>query len=294
LDIYQSTLRNSVSIDGYGLCSGTRNWLTIHPSAADSGISFRRGKKCVPADIDFAELVPPRTIQLSRNGVRFTAVEHILSALYGMFINNAIVEVGPAQEIPIVGKVRTKEFCDAIASGGKIIQDKPARVVTPAKTIRIVSSEGRIIVRQSHSRLLAIDAKIDFPHPIGLQAFRFLHRNPHDYRQHIAPARSFIRSSLLKQWSNGSNTLNNIMGELRLLWTVRDAELLLSFADGKWLTQPLTTHEAAKHKIQDFMGDLALLGRTFIATVILEKPGHRLNLKAIRHLKATLVGRSIR
>jgi len=271
---YQTTLRRAVSLRGIGLHTGQEVELTLCPAPADTGYVFRR------TDLNGFEVaaVPHHVTHVSyattlmRAGVMVSTVEHVLSALYGCGIDNAILDVTNC-EVPILdGSARP--FVEAIAEAGILTLESPRQVLQVEQRIEVVEGNRRLAIEPSDR--FFIESTIDFDHPcIGRQSFA-CEVTPVTYRQEIAPARTFgflaEAETLRRHGLVRGATLENAI--------VLDADSILS-------PEPLRfPDEFARHKVLDIIGDFALLGLSLRGRIIAERSGHGLH--------SALIGRLLR
>lgn len=271
----QRTLAQAVSATGIGLHGGQRVRLVLKPAPADSGIVFCR-----------VDLLPPNTVAsqaaavgdtqmastVSRGNVRVATVEHLMSALSGLGIDNAIVEVdGP--EIPIMDG-SAASFAYLIRSAGIIEQNAPKRFVEIISPIEV--REGEKFARLDPYFGFRLKFSIDFQHPAIDQTGQEVTVDfaTTSFMEAIARARTFgfmkdvdmLRSKGLALGGSLSNAI--VMDEHRVL-------------NPEGLRRP---DEFAMHKALDALGDLYLLGRPLLASYSAYKSGHALNNKLLRAL----------
>ena len=277
----QRTIKNRVSTTGVGLHSGLRVELTLRPAAAGTGIVFHR----VDLDpvVDFpakADCVRDTRMAsvLEVNGARVSTVEHLMSALAGLGIDNLHVDLS-AEEVPIMdGSAAT--FVYLLRSAGVEEQNAPKQFLRVLKTIEVKEGEGH---NAKWARLephdgFALAFSIDFKHPAidstaGFAQVDFAHQS---YAKEIARARTFgfvneveaLRSMGLARGGSLENAI--VMDEYRVL--NQDG---LRYDD-----------EFVKHKILDAIGDLYLLGKPLISRYVAHKSGHAINNQLARELLA--------
>jgi UDP-3-O-[3-hydroxymyristoyl] N-acetylglucosamine deacetylase len=277
----QRTIKNRVSTTGVGLHSGLRVELTLRPAAAGTGIVFHR----VDLDpvVDFpakADCVRDTRMAsvLEVNGARVSTVEHLMSALAGLGIDNLHVDLS-AEEVPIMdGSAAT--FVYLLRSAGVEEQNAPKQFLRVLKTIEVKEGEGH---NAKWARLephdgFALAFSIDFKHPAidstaGFAQVDFAHQS---YAKEIARARTFgfvseveaLRSMGLARGGSLENAI--VMDEYRVL--NQDG---LRYED-----------EFVKHKILDAIGDLYLIGKPLISRYVAHKSGHAINNQLARELLA--------
>jgi UDP-3-O-[3-hydroxymyristoyl] N-acetylglucosamine deacetylase len=277
----QRTLKRSVRAVGIGLHSGTKVELVLRPAAADTGIVFRRVDLDPPIEIAASALAVGDTRMAStveKAGARVATVEHLMSALSGLGVDNCHIDVD-APEIPIMDG-SAASFVFLLQSAGIEELNAPKRFVRVLKTVEVREGEGRQLkwARLSPHFGFKLRFSIAFDHP-AIDATEQdvevdLAREP--YVSAVARARTFgfvneveaLRAAGLALGGNFENAI--VMDEYRVLNT-----------DGL-----RSGDEFAKHKILDAIGDLYLLGRPLIAAYSAHKSGHALNNQLLRALLA--------
>lgn len=273
----QRTLKSLVRTVGIGLHSGTKVELVLRPAAADTGVVFRRVDLSPPVQIAAQATAVGDTRMastLDQDGVRIATVEHLLSALAGLGIDNCYVDVD-APEIPIMDG-SAASFVFLIQSAGIVELDAPKRFVRVVKPV--VVEEGDKWARLDPYFGFKLKFSIDFNHPaidVTEQVVEVdLARDP--YVTAVARARTFgfvneveaLRAAGLALGGNFENAI--VMDEYRVLNT-----------DGL-----RSGDEFAKHKILDAIGDLYVLGKPLLAAYSAHKSGHALNNRLLRALLA--------
>ena len=275
----QTTLCDEASVSGIGVHSGSPVTLTLHPADAGTGIVFLRtglpGRSdCeIRADVRAVTATEFATVLGDDDGPLCATAEHVLAALAGLGVDNAVVEVdGP--EVPIMDG-SAEAFVAAIDHAGIRSLDAPRRFLKVLKPVRVTQgrSVGEIL---PNSRGLRLEVDIDFDHPmIGCQRSA-LDITPASFRRELARARTFgFMRDVAKLWNQGyalgasfENTL--VVSETRVL-----------NADG--VRYP---DEFVRHKALDAVGDLALAGLPLLATYRSVRGGHTLNHAILSALMA--------
>jgi UDP-3-O-[3-hydroxymyristoyl] N-acetylglucosamine deacetylase len=273
----QRTLKSLVRTVGIGLHSGTKVELVLRPAAANTGIVFRRIDLTPPVEIPAQATAVGDTRMastLDKEGVRIATVEHLMSALAGLGIDNCYVDVD-APEIPIMDG-SAASFVFLIQSAGIVEQDAPKRFVRVLKPV--VVADGDKWARLDPHFGFKLKFSIDFKHPaidVTEQVVEVdFAREP--YVASVARARTFgfvneveaLRAAGLALGGNFENAI--VMDEYRVLNT-----------DGL-----RSGDEFAKHKILDAIGDLYVLGKPLLAAYSAHKSGHALNNRLLRALLA--------
>ncbi|QRF91723.1 UDP-3-O-[3-hydroxymyristoyl] N-acetylglucosamine deacetylase [Alcaligenes faecalis] len=277
----QRTIKNVISTKGVGLHSGRRVELTLRPAAPDTGIVFHR--------IDLPEIVdlPAQADKvggtrmasvLIKDDVRVSTVEHLMSAIAGLGIDNLHVDL-TAEEVPIMdGSAGT--FVYLLRSAGLQEQEAAKKFLRVLKPIEVSEGEGQDIkwARLEPYEGFALQFSIDFHHPAIDATANFAEVDfAHDsYVKTISRARTFgfaseveaLRAAGLARGGSLDNAI--VMDEYRVL-----------NSDGLRYED-----EFVKHKILDAIGDLYLIGHPLIARYVACKSGHGLNNQLARALLA--------
>lgn len=263
----QTTIANTVSVSGFGYWGGQDVSVTFKPASAGNGVTFARtdlpGEPVIPALIHYRVQSPRRT-SLVYDGCAVEMVEHILSALVGLQIDNCIVEVDNTEMPGMDGS--SIAFTRALQSAGRIEQDQPRKRIVIHTPIRIEEKGSWVEAMPTAHEGFELVYDVDYECPsIGKQHTRYkLDRST--YQQQIAPARTFVlehEAELLRQQGLGQRV------------TYQD---LLVFNDEGPIDNSLNfDDECGRHKILDMIGDLALTGCDISGRVHGHKSGHRLN-----------------
>jgi len=276
----QTTLREQVSIAGIGVHSGSPVTVTLHPAEADTGVVFWRigidGQKDRELSANFRSVTATEfaTVLGDRNGPAVSTTEHVLAALFGLGIDNAIVEVdGP--EVPIMDG-SAAPFVDAIDQAGVTTMSARRRYIKVLKPVRVNADDGCYGELRPHLRGLRIETEIEFNHPlIGRQQFA-LDVEPNLFRRELARARTFgFMRDVTKLWSAGY-----ALGASFENTVVIAAERILN-AEGMRFPD-----EFVRHKAVDAIGDLALAGAPLVGAYRSVRGGHKLNHAVVTALMA--------
>ncbi|WP_343082221.1 UDP-3-O-acyl-N-acetylglucosamine deacetylase [Ostreiculturibacter nitratireducens] len=273
----QTTIRNSVTFTGVGLHSGERARMTISPASANYGIWFRRtdidrGDSMVPARWDAVS--DSRLCTLVSNGpdASVSTIEHVMAALAGCGIHNALVEIdGP--EVPILDGSSAPFVAGILAKGLREL-DAPVRAFRILETVEV--SEGEAVARLEPSDIFEIDFRIEFTDAaIGRQEKRLVMANG-TFVHELADSRTFCRQAdVAAMRANG----------LALGGTYDNAVVV---EGDKVLSPSGLRHadEAVRHKMLDALGDLALAGLPILGRYTGIRAGHALTNKLLRALFA--------
>ncbi len=273
--ISQRTVKTQIRTTGVGLHSGVRVNLALRPALPDTGIVFRRID--LPSPCDFV-VAPERVTDtrlcsaLEGNGAKVATVEHLMSALAGLGIDNLYIDIdGP--EVPILDG-SAAPWVYLIQAAGIELQHVAKRFIRVLKTVRI--EEGDKWAQYSPLEGCTLSFSIDFDHPVFRQSAKEMHIDlgRDSYVKEVSRARTFgFMNEVEYLRSNGlalGGTLDNaiVMDEFRVL--NNDG---LRYAD-----------EFVKHKVLDAVGDLYLTGHPILGAFSAYKSGHGLNNKLLRAL----------
>lgn len=275
--IKQRTLKNIIRATGVGLHTGEKVYLTLRPAAPDSGIIFRRVDLDEPVEIPaIPENVGDTTLSttLIKDGVRISTVEHLLSAMAGLGIDNAYVDLNAA-EVPIMDG-SAGPFVFLIQSAGIEEQNAPKRFIRIKKPIRVEDGDKWVTFEPFDGFKVAFT--IDFDHPAFKDGSQMaeVDFSTTSFVREVSRARTFGFMNQIEQLRANNLALG---GSLDNAVVVDDYRVLnedgLRYVD-----------EFVKHKILDSIGDLYLLGHSLIGAFSGHKSGHALNNKLLRTLLA--------
>ena len=273
---HQHTLRQSSTLKGLGLFTGEASTLTLRPADANTGIRFRRtdlpGAAEIPALIDYVVDRPRRTV-LQCGGSSVECVEHVLSALAGMGVDNALVEVhGP--EVP-AGDGSAQMFVSAILEAGLERQSAPRHVLTIDDPLSVRDGEAMVAAFPSDTGDAELMYVLDHgpESPIARQIHTFT-LGSGVYAQQIAPARTFSTLPEAKAaWERG------------LFKHLSPKDMLVIGDQGPVDNAYRFEGEPVKHKLLDLLGDLSLAGVALRGRVVAVRSGHALNHRMARALR---------
>ena len=273
----QKTLKNTVGTVGIGLHSGQRVKLTLKPAAPDTGIVFRRTDLANPVEIAATPQAVGDTMlstNLVSGSVKVSTIEHLMSALAGLGIDNAYVELN-APEVPIMDG-SAAPFVYLIQSAGIETQRAARRRVKIKKTVRFQTEHGWAELRPHHS--FRVSFEIDFKHPAvdATSQYQSALMSDTTFCEEISRARTFcfvrdverMRARNLALGGSLSNAV--VMDDYRVL-----NESGLRYPD-----------EFVKHKMLDAIGDLYTLGFGIQGAYHGHKSGHAINNQLLHTLLA--------
>ena len=299
---FQQTLKKSYSFEGKGLHTGRYAKMTISPAPTDTGIRFRRTDLGDEAYVDaLAENVSntARSTTISSGDVSVMTIEHILSSLTGMGVDNALIDIDNV-EVPILDG-SAKPYIDAIWKDGFFLQDKPRHYIELKETVEIFNPEKGSFVRIEPAEEFSYNIKIDFNSKVlGVQRAQW---DPSVvYAEQIGICRTFVFFHEIEYLFNnglvkGGDVDNAIVivehpvtdeqvGRLASLFGIP----ALQVKENGYLNnlELRFDNECARHKLLDLIGDLRLCGGFLKAKVTAEKSGHGINTTAAKALRKAI------
>lgn len=274
------TVRSAVRVEGVGLFTGDSVAATIEP-ADSGGIVFVRGGERIPATIGhlsaepahpaFAAM-PPRNTSIGTQCEAVHTVEHVLAALSGLGITDAIVRT-EGGELPI-GDGSAELFTTPLLGAGVRPIGGAIEPITVRAPIRVEAGGGSVTIEPSDrgEYVYRLDYGAGSPIPSGEASWD---GSPEQFADQIAPARTFCLQSEAEAM-HGAGLFEHL--------TPRD---MLVFGPAGPIDNELRfSDEPARHKLLDLIGDLSLVGRPLRARVVAERSGHALNHEAARRLLA--------
>ncbi len=271
----QITLHDQIAFDGVGLHSGAPARLVMRPAPAGHGIVFRRvdvadGQGDIPALWDRVVQTPLCTRLENEHGAQLSTVEHVMAALMGCGVHNALLEVdGP--EMPILDG-SSVPFVRGILETGLARQNAPVRALRVLKPVEVHRGEARARIAPHDTLLIEFD--IDFDDAaIGVQRKR-LNMSNGSFVRELSDSRTFCRKSdidtMLENGLAQGGTLDNAV--------VVDGDKVLSPGGLRH------ADEAVRHKMLDALGDLALAGAPLLGHYTGSRAGHALTNELLRAL----------
>lgn len=272
---FQHTLAGPATLEGTSLHTGQKVTLTLKPAPEGHGFKFRRidlpDQPFINADVDKVQTVE-RATTLAEGSVKVHTVEHVISALTGMGVDNALIEMD-ANEPPI-GDGSSRPFVEMIRKAGLVAQPSPRRIWEIRETIHQETADGTLITIVP-SKTFKISVTNVGPDGRFTQYFSS-EVTPEKYEKEIAPARTFVYYEDVKPLLEKGLIKG---GSLESAVVIRGDEIMSK--------EPMRfNNEFARHKALDIIGDLMLSGVRIHGHVIAVKPGHGPNTKMAATLKA--------
>ena len=296
--VKQRTIAKEVSLNGVGLHTGKDVTITFKPAPENNGFSFVRidleNKPVIEADANFV-VNTQRGTNLEKMGVKINTSEHVLAALVGLQVDNCLIELD-ASEPPIMDG-SSKFFVEILEEAGFVEQeaDREVYVIKDVITYKDEDTGSEIIVMPSDE--YQVTTMVDFgTNVLGTQNASINHIS--EFKNEIADARTFsflheIEMLLEHGLIKGGDLNNAIVYVDKELSPETMEKLRVAFGKDNISVKPngildnLTLHhpnEAARHKLLDVIGDLALVGMPIQGKVIANKPGHLVNTQFAKKL----------
>lgn len=299
--VYQTTIRNEISISGIGLHTGSSVTLTFKPAPENHGYKFCRidlpGSPEVEADVDNVTDTE-RGTTISKNGARVSTIEHVLAALAGMEIDNVLMEIdGP--ETPILDG-SSRPFMEALDKAG-IVQQKEERLYySLSENITYEDPARKTEMLAVPSEDFRITVMVDYNSDlIGTQHATLY--NIGEFRQEISDSRTFcflhelemlLQHNLIKggDINNAIVVVDKPVAQEKLDYLAKVFKKENVKAERGFLNNVKLRfqNEPARHKLLDIVGDLALVGAPLKGHILAARPGHVANVEFARMIKALM------
>jgi len=275
----QKTLKQEVVFKGIGVHSGQAAIVTVKPSKVDSGIIIKH-KSFDKEFIKFGVVVPEKAMHatvLKKGSFFISTIEHLISAIIWLEIDNAIIET-QSLEIPILDG-SALPFVQGFLASGIVEQEGQVYFLTPQEKLQFAGDNGRFIeitpAHRNKSGLfdtsLFVQYLADFSHPLVGKSNLDVKINKDFFIEQIAPARTFgflEQLPFLKQHglAKGTSLGNTVV-----------------IGEDEFLNDQRFQDEFVRHKLLDLLGDFGLLGKRLAGTVFAKKTGHSFNCVVVEH-----------
>ncbi|MBL7752761.1 MAG: bifunctional UDP-3-O-[3-hydroxymyristoyl] N-acetylglucosamine deacetylase/3-hydroxyacyl-ACP dehydratase [Chitinophagaceae bacterium] len=295
----QHTISGEANISGTGLHTGVMVDMRIKPANPGYGIQFKRidlpGEPVIKADCDLVTDTS-RGTTLEANGGKVSTVEHLLAALTGMGVDNALVELnGP--EIPIIDG-SSQPFIEIIEKAGVLEQDATKHWYSIDENLNYYDDKKRVEMVALPATDYSVTTLIDFNSPV-LGTQHAVLKKMGDFKSEIAPCRTFcflheLEMLLEHNLIKGGDVNNAIVvvdkpvdeKELARLQKIFKKEKIEVKSEGYLNNLELRfPNEPARHKLLDVVGDLSLVGYPIKARIIANRPGHSTNVEFAKVIK---------
>jgi len=296
----QRTVRHPVSIKGKGLHTGKEVTLTIHPASPNHGYKFQRtdleDQPVINADVGRV-VTTKRGTTLRTGDAQVHTVEHVLSALAGLQIDNVLMQLnGP--ELPIMdGSAR--HFTEALLEAGLEEQEAEREYFEIVEPISYRDDETGTELLALPAEEFEVTTMIDFNSPVLGQQYASYHQKTNNYAEEVAPCRTFVFLHELEELfdqnlirggdlDNAIVIVDRVMSEEELADLAKKLGRPTVKVEKEGILNTIELHfknEPARHKLLDVIGDMALLGKPIKGKIVATKPGHKANVDFTRILK---------
>tara|TARA_Y100000385_G_scaffold190330_1_gene196714 strand:+ start:542 stop:1939 length:1398 start_codon:yes stop_codon:yes gene_type:complete len=300
----QNTIVKALNFNGVGLHTGKNAKIIVEPAAVNHGIKFQRvdveNQPIISADVNLVTDTQ-RSTTLEKNNVKVITVEHLMSALYALKINNALIKID-SPEIPILHG-SAKQYVDAILKVGVKQQSEKIEFLKLNKPLNYTDVDSGSEILYVPAEDFKVSVVLDYGDSVLGTQYAEL-RNIDDYPLEIASCKTFVLLTELEKLAKanlikGGDLENAIVmvdrkdidiSELKDLAHLLGKEEVDIKINGNILNNcELQFHnEPARHKLLDLIGDLALVGYPIKGHIIAKKPGHKLNTSFAKILKAAM------
>lgn len=273
----QRTIRQPAIVRGVGFFTNADVTLTLLPAAENHGLVFQRtdcrGTPLIPADIDYV-IERPRRTALAAGGATVELTEHVLAALYGLQIDNCLIQLDGPEPPGCDGS--SQRFVDVLIDAQIVEQTAPRQSLAVEADFHVEENGCDIASKPLSRPALAIGYELDYRDhsPIPRQRFN-IEITPDTFVSEIAFARTFVLESEVRALRSAGFGLR-----------VTERDLLVFQENGEVLGNQLrTSDECARHKILDCLGDFALIGCDLYGHFNAFRSGHKLNRDVIKRLR---------
>lgn len=273
----QRTLAGEVAFEGTGLHLGKNGRIVLKPAPADSGLVARvKGvEERIRPSLGTAE-GHCSSLNIGGKG-KLATVEHLLAAMWGLGIDNAVIELGEGEEVPGLDG-SAMEFAKAIVAKGIVEQDAPRAVFIPKQPISVGSADAGVVAYPAPDGSFSVTYILDYKESKLARGTRHYLLDATTFVEEIAPARTFVvkehvEPMLAAGLGKGANSNNTVV-----LDSEQVVDNKLRFSD-----------ECVRHKILDLIGDLAMVNRRLGVHIVASKSGHRLNCDLAKALAKEII-----
>ncbi len=297
--LYQRTIGKSVTIHGIGLHTGESVTLTFHPADCNYGVRFRRvdveDKPILQADVSKV-FSTNRGTTIHDGNVQVSTVEHVLSALTGLSIDNVLIDIDGPEVAILDGSA--KPFTDLVDEAGIVEQDEEREYYVVEETVSYKDELSGTEIMALPSDKFEVTAMIDFNSPVlgkqyaslsdlgryqqdiaAARTFVFLRELEHLYSQNLIKGGDLENALVIVDRLVNQDELDSLAKKLNKPRIKVEKEGVLNNTDLRYPNEP------ARHKLLDLIGDLSLVGRPIKGKIVATKPGHASNVAFARILK---------
>ncbi|HZY10001.1 MAG TPA: bifunctional UDP-3-O-[3-hydroxymyristoyl] N-acetylglucosamine deacetylase/3-hydroxyacyl-ACP dehydratase [Bacteroidota bacterium] len=299
--VQQRTIQRPISISGVGLHTGVSCMMTLKPAPVNTGIVFRRtdlaGGPEIPALVDYVvEVARGTTLRLGEAKVH--TVEHILSAIVGLQVDNIIIELDNIE--PPIFDGSAKPFVDVLLKADFETQDAPKDYLIIDQTVRYLDEKNGVDIVGLPTDDYRVTVMIDYQNPILGSQHTGMFNLEKEFITEFSPARTFcflrevesLHEQGLIRGGNLDNAIVIVDKDLseeklrRLAAKLGISESVIMGKNGMINNKELRfKNEPARHKLLDLMGDLALIGVPLKAQILAARPGHASNVEFAKKIR---------
>lgn len=280
----QLTITRPVRIAGKSLYKGIACSATIQPADEDCGLVFEVDGDFIPARHEFMKTgIDGYTTVLKKGSLEIRTVEHLLSAIWGSGIDNAVIKLD-SDQIPLIDG-SAQAYCKNLQTVGIKRQKKFRKYITFDREQRfeLSSDPDRYVIFKPGNNLVVAATSV-FKNIIGTQSFSHVW-SPQDYLREISWARSFLNSPVEP---HGGEVWDNVRKSLPLLPQDPRQSPVIVYTQTEYLTPLKVSNEPVRHKVLDFYGDVSLVGWRIKAGIIIYKPGHNFTREVVTAIASGL------
>jgi UDP-3-O-[3-hydroxymyristoyl] N-acetylglucosamine deacetylase/3-hydroxyacyl-[acyl-carrier-protein] dehydratase len=272
----QHTLAQAAAFKGNGLHSGLEAAVTVHPAPVDSGLSVKSNGVTIAVNPGLSE--GSRACNAIRLGpdAEVMTLEHLLSGLWGMGVDNAVIEVNGPEAPGLDGSAL--EYAKAFQAAGIVPQDKDRNVFIPREAISVGGDDAGVAAYPSKDGKFRVTYVLDYPQSARARGTVSMEITPETFLNDVAPARTFVMKELVEPMlkaglGKGATPQNTL---------VVDGDAIV---DNEFRVDD----ECVRHKILDLVGDLSILNRRIGAHIVANKSGHALNIELARAIQSHIL-----
>jgi len=297
----QQTLTKKYTFEGKGLHTGRTAVMTVGPAPVDTGVVFRRvdiGENALVEALAENVSNTARSTTISKGEASVSTIEHIMSALTGLGIDNAYIDIDNV-EVPILDG-SAKPYIDAMWKDGVLVQDAPRKYVEITSTIEVTNEKGAVvriepaeefsynITTDFNSRVLGVqkavwDSSVEYATEIGIcRTFVFFHELQFLFANNLVKGGDVDNAIVIVEHPVTPEQVQ----QMSQLFNVPALEVR---EDGYLSNLVLRfPNECSRHKLLDLIGDMRLAGGFLKARITAEKAGHGINTTAARRIRESL------
>lgn len=294
----QRTISKQISLKGCGLHSGKMVELTFKPAPENHGIIFQRvdveGEPLIEAHVNNV-IDTSRSTVLGKNGVRIGTVEHVLSAISGLEIDNILIEIS-GEETPILDG-SSKIFVNVLLEAGLVEQKENKNYFILTENISYSNKKKGIELLAVPDDNYSLDVMIDYNSSVLESQYAFFNESS-DYKKDISVCKTFVFYRELEYLRENNlikgGSLDNAIIILEREVTQEELDRVADIFNKPRVkakpqgilnnTELIFKNEPARHKLLDLIGDLTLIGQPIKAKIIATKPGHYSNIEFAREI----------